>query len=478
MLNYEARLTTSGGVQVARLRCWIDASRQLRASVSDQTTTRSAVVSAALPTDGLWHKIEATWVANSGVLLISIDDDTASTGSAPLSISWDDGYNLSEACTGGLPVADWCLSRGSGSGDGADFTWAAEGVATVYPSSVFINGPLEPEATEAWAYLTAVAQAEAAQMRIDEDDRFIYAPPGWFALGDRANPSGLVSTDADAQIPTVRVDPTKIRNTVLVRYQARSGRTLLPALEGSDVLEIPGGTSTFRVPLAVLGVVYRGTSLHLATAAEITAGVVASSNWVTLNTASDGTGTVIDSGATATVTDVYGAGAVEVTFVNPYSTLYTANSGAIATMYLAGAVLARDTILSESDDASIVLRGERVVSLTADHGITRAGASRVGRRVVHATKDPMVELDPVAVSGNPARKPGHLVRVVDSDQTGVDGLFRIRAIGHTLGPGQYEQDLHAVSAVPLGRWGDGVSRWGRCRWSARPFGWLADEAQA
>jgi len=203
------------------------------------------------------------------------------------------------------------------------------------------------------------------------------------------------------------------------------------------------------------------------TSTQITTPTLPKSNhYITANTAIDGGGTVLTSFSVKAYIISADAVSVTIRFTNTTAaTAYLANNGdQVPFLQLWGyAVRTTDGYTSVSDSSSINIRGERSLDTTLEWVQDRTTASDMASRMLGTLARPRPELK-MTVAGDPRRKPGQLITVLDAEQTGADGSWRILSVGHnTLGP-SYTQDLHVVRVLPAAVW-DGLDGWDEGSWS-------------
>jgi hypothetical protein len=124
-----------------------------------------------------------------------------------------------------------------------------------------------------------------------------------------------------------------------------------------------------------------------------------------------------------------------------------------------------DLSVVDIDTDSLDERGPRVLNVSLPQVQTVEAAQIAARRLLQIASRPRAIITGVELFGDPRRQPGDLVRLVDEDQTGVDGTFRIHGLNNKISAGQYTQTAQMVEAMQVGQWG--VSRWGQCLWSAQ-----------
>lgn len=460
----------------------VNLSRNVFVNVFDGTNNVTLSSSATLPTDGDWHFIGAAWDVAGNKLWVRLDGvtetstPTMSTAGLPV-LTEPEADKLVLAFT--LPSADFQFSTGSGADPDDTPTWLntlswTRG-AVVYPSSLELEVLAEPAPREAWELIGALAQTEQAATRIDENDQMLYLPRGYFATVDQQTVAQTITTATDAALPDVILDPSMVRNVARVSYdQTRIDEVRSLVLDLRTVLVFPPGVSTFRIALDTAAIqVYAGTLTNL-TAAQIDGSDLGPPGWsyITVNSATDGSGDVIDAGQVTAVITEWTAGevAVEVTN-NSAATLYAANNSSTAGTDFAYlgvygfAVRTNTTSVTESYDSSVDVRGDRAIAVDLPMAQRYDNAYRAARRIVGDLAYPVPIIDQVEVFGDPRRQPGDLVTFADPSQTGADGQWRSYVVRHRIDGADYRQTMKLRQATLTGQWGDGVSRWGSIVWA-------------
>lgn len=437
-----------------------------------------------VPADGDWHCVGGAWdVAGNKIWTYLDGTQKSSTPATALSTT---NLPTADTATGAgtgmffaLPVAEFQLLAGTGADpddtpDWLDtFDWTQG--STVYPSSLELAAVADPQPREAWELLAAYAQGEQAALRVDENDQYVYAGRGYFATTDAQTVAETLTTASDAGRPEITVDPTKVRNVARVTYtQTRVDEVRSVVLDMRTILPLPPGETTLVVALDTLAVKVLGNTLTNLTAAQVDGSDTTPPDWsyICVNTAVDGSGTY------ATATDVTAeitattAGQVTVVFTNLTSiTWYLTNDSAdegtdLAFLGVLGhAVFTNEASVSESYTASVTVRGERVLAVSLPQVQTEAAARSVARRLAGEYAYP-VPVAGVELFGDPRRQPGDLVTFEDPI-TGASGQWRSATITHDIDGADYRQSVALVKEKRVGEWGDGVSRWGRCRWAGQ-----------
>jgi hypothetical protein len=454
--------------------------------VTDAGGTYSIVGSTPLPTDGAWYGIGAAWDYAANKLWLYYNG--AVTTSAGLALS---EANLSAdpaglQWTAHLPFGEVHVTAGAQANPDnypwvydAGYAWTAG--AAVGRSRLDLVALAEPAPREAWAYLAALAQSELAALRVDEDDVVRYLPLAWWVLNDSVDdPVDALSTDTSAGTPgnvgdlSVGWDISKIRNSATVKYKETSigGPVVTEALYSlpNVIPLVPGLTAiniTFAAPAVSVSDAYPPVALSQAAIDALNPDGVGTQSYVTVNTATDGSGAYYSDadGIIFTVPAVYTAGGIRVTIRNPTAlTLYLANDVSVPALVIAGVgVHTVDTTVTVTDANSVAIRGERTVAVDAPLAQTRENALWLATAIVGEHAYPMPRVEGVEVFGDPRRQPGDLVRVVDNANTGLDDNFRLVSVKHTVDGARYTQTVTGRRVLPAAVWD--VSNWDECVWA-------------
>jgi hypothetical protein len=235
---------------------------------------------------------------------------------------------------------------------------------------------------------------------------------------------------------------------------------------------IPQGVSFLRLGLDHVSTrVLAGTMIHL-TAAQIDGSDLSPPGWSFVTIYDDTAG----SGTLATDTEVnvqivaWSSGEVLIQFDNKTAQdwyLVNAFSNYPYLGVYAYAAHSLDATVTEQYDDAVDIRG--IIALTLDLPQIQIGddAYRMARRLVTRYGRPIPTIPQVELFGNPAREVGDLVTFTDDVETGADGAWRIQSLIHKANAGEYTQTGRLVRAPLRGRWGDGVSKWGRVVWGGQ-----------
>lgn len=471
--------------------------RKPQLSITDAGGTYSLVGSSALPTDGAWRGIGAAWDYTANKVWLYDNGTVSSCSGLALSEANLTAADAQLNVTATLPIAEIHVTGGAEASPDS-YPWVFDSGYTWTPSAVIGRSRLslpalaQPEPEEAWSYLGRLAESELASLRTDEQDVVCYRPLAWWVENDLVDtPVDTLSTDVVSGAPgnvgalDVRFDLSKIRNSATVRYTSTVvggvDLTFEPVFALSTVIAVPPGLTVldvvFNDPAVIISNIYGSDSIAdnmrlLESQAEVDAVAAASTpgsvaySWATLNDASDGTGNYATAADVTFRIPTWHAGGATVTFYNSTATTYfLANDGQIAALMILGiGVHGADATVTVTDVNSIDIRGERNVPIDAPLVRNRENAIWLATAVVGEHAYPVPRVENVEVFADPRRQPGDLVRIVDTDNTGLDDQFRLAMVKHTVDQsgGKYTQTITARQQKPTGVWDE--SNWDECVW--------------
>jgi hypothetical protein len=451
------------------------ADRRLFVSLNDSVSGNSFQHSTPLPTDDAWHFCGFAWkVAAPTKRWINLDG-VVETNNNTFQVSGYppvDTFDLTQECPRPIfriPVAEVQLTTGP-TGNPDNFPWLRDIAFTpgaqIEPSSVNLVSIAEQKPREAWEIVSAMALAELAMLRIDEEDIVRYL--GWTWWGRAAQQTVVDHLDSTHNMaaPDVNIDPTKIRNSVSATFSEGFNVNLFAsALAVSDIYTIGPGISVLTLPTSIGVAELRGFDVYLIADADTVQPT--DTHFVSLNSANDGTGTYATTANVSVEVTSWDPGQVTFKFTNhDGANWFTANDKSWATINAAGKLLdLEQRTITESDVDSVALRGERgmTISLTPVH--RAIDARRAARRIVDTLAGPVPVIGQTAVRGDPRRQPGDLVTVTDRE-TGVDARrFRLQSIFHDDDGRLYTQKVTMRRALQGGRWGVDFY-WGQNIWTS------------
>lgn len=476
-------------LNIVRFRIRADRSYELRMG-----TQTIPMIGADLPTDGNWYFICVVYNYATGEARVrrngaqwSFNGDFTSAAAETLPES-EAAMNANGGFTSffwnsHLPIADVQLEAGP--------TLYSEGFARFYPTPQLpsrnatyrpIRQPLaviaNPTPVQGWATLQSLAESTLSWMRVNEADNVEFVPLDYF--GETAQMTvetlNVLDTDFNAAEIGLNLDPSRTRNVVTIAFpETRVSSTIAPILEMNTSLAIPRGITNITFALDTLTAETHGAAqfwTETPTFNKLNASQIAGTsplpneNIMSVNTKSDGTGTVFTSTAfTARIQD-WTSNSITVQFNNTYSsTLYLANNGAqIPFLRAMGYVInSSDGYSTVRDDGSITRRRERALTTDMEWVHDRTTAQQVASKLVTLLARPRPVIS-VTVQGDPRRVPGKLCQVVDATGTQAAGTWRITSVSHRYNGPMYVQDVTLIYVGAIGNWDEGV--WDDAVWGA------------
>lgn len=462
------------GVPLPYVRMGITPTRNLEIQVWDGIISRTLTSASTLPTDGAWHFMgvaydmtaDKAWMNFDGTL--SSLSQTMSTANLPATEAFDDGFPVFLSV---LPVAEITFTTGAEANVDDYPLWRDDAsfapTATLEPSMNKLVALADTEPVEAWQMIADYAKAELASVRLDEQDRFLYLPLGWWVRDEQQVVTDLVATDANADAFDIDLDPTKIRNSIKVSYTQRQSVDyninlggFLPIFELTEAAPtpIPPGVSVVKFTYSDSGIL----PIQLVFTADDLFPPTPGNTYVTLNDTQDGSGTYATEVQVRVTFDAWDAGSATLRFTNLAPiTWYLANDLDAPTLRIVGIPIEdTSTYITDSDATSIAVRGERSMELSAPGVQTDLEARRLARNLKMNLRVavPTVGADQqgVEVLANPLRQPGDL-GVFRDDVTGVTGgLWRLRGVHHKGDGAKYTQAIVARQTLPIMIIGEGV----------------------
>lgn len=459
--------------------------------------TVTYAASGLLPTDGSWRFLSFWWDFAAGTARV-FHNGTESTSSfwagtyndaASLPVTDEQGrrasYNTFFEVFFHLPASEFMYDTGypyTGSpstyADQYPTPQAPGGSLTIRPMNYQMQGIAEPTAVGLWDTLAGVARATLSSYRVNELDNLEFLPPSYFGETAQTTVSAVQDTRKNAEDLDVQIDSSKIRNVVTVAFQdTRVDSQPQPVLQYSSTLEIPKGQSFFTFPLDVPntelhGIIDNSDSninwriLGLSASQISTPSLPKNRHFITVNNQPDGSGTYYDRPRIWAFIEDFDAQSITLKFWNVTGGLaYLTNNGdQVPFLQILGyGVRAADGYVTARDDYSVLARGERGLDSEMPWIQDRSVASEIAQSLVSRISNPQPTLK-LTVMGDPRRKPGQLITVLDADGTGAAGNWRILSIDHNLNGPEYTQDLFVVRVLPAAVW-DGMDGWDAGTWS-------------
>jgi hypothetical protein len=450
--------------------------------------------SGLLPSDGSWHFLGYYWDFAAGTARV-VHNGTESSSSF-----WAGTYNvitqlpatdqqgrallnsLSLSINTHLPISELMVDFGQTYASGY---WDDQYPTPVSPGGNFTMRPVgnklaglaSTETANPWDLLAELARNTLSMYRVNELDNLEFLPPSYFGETAQITVSAVQDTRTNAAELMPSVDASKSRNVVTVDFpETRADSTIYPMLQYNTTVTIPKGTTIITFPLDVPCVEIHGASnqgtnpnyviLNLTSTQITTPALPVGRHYMSINSSETGGGTVLSE--FQVYAEILEADAISITirFVNGTgANAYLANNGdQVPFLNIMGYGLRySDAYTTVRDADSARLRGERGLEANMNWVHDRASASALASSLLSAVGQPRPELS-LRVAGDPRRKPGQLVTVVDSEDTMAAGNWRILAITHNTDGPQYTQDLMLVQVLPVAVW-DGLDGWDSAVWS-------------
>jgi hypothetical protein len=448
----------------------INNTRTLMAIVSDGTTSFSYPVD-NVPIDGRWHFIACTWDIAGNQVKVIFDGDTGffgsglSTGALP-AVDDLDRFEIDLA----IPTCEIRLTSGS---TATKAGWAHElnfsPDAVLRRSLLQMEAVAEPAPREAFEMLSNLAQAELAQVGFDEQDRILYLPMSYWAEPDQQVVQEILSTDDNLgkKFKAAR-DVSRIYNQITLSYkQTYVNENWVTGFQTSQLVRVGGAESvdimaTMSTPIIEV----RGLTLAVMSGSALAAtppSVTNAINYVTLNTAQDGTGTYAGAGDVVAKVLEWTPGSVTIRLQNNSpNTYYLANNVSIPPLGIGvKQAVTADASVSAVQASSVATRGIRNLPVSLAAIQTPANAATIAAALAGFLAYPRTTLVSDAW-GDFRRSPGTLVSVRDVDGTGIDLPFRLTGITTTQNGAEVQQAISAVQAWLVQSWGSGA--WGSGIW--------------
>lgn len=463
--------TDGGGNPYVRM--GVTPTRNVEVSVWDGSNVRTLTSATTLPTDGAWYFVGAAYDILADRLWVNIGGTVTSSSpvmahaALPTAEAFSDGYPLFLSA---LPVAEITFTTGAEANVDTYPLWRSDTsfapTATVYPSSIKLNVVADTEPREAWQTIADYAKAELASVRLTELDEFQYLPLAWWVRDEQQVVTDLIATDLNADMFDIDLDPTKIRNAIKVtysdtralEYDSTVGFQSIYEYNDSTALLITPGVTVIKFPFGDTGILPQ-QRIYIVdnTEAQTTA-----DSYATLCDVADGVGTYATDAQITILYDAWDAGSATLRFTNLTGTSwYLVNDASVPALRILGLpVDEASTFVTDMDETSIAIRGERSLEVSAPGLQTAESARRLARNLKMNLRFavPTVGGDQqgVQVLANPLRQPGDLGVFAD-DVTGVaGGLWRLRGVHHQGDGPKYVQAVVARQTLPIMIIGEGV----------------------
>jgi hypothetical protein len=456
-------------------------------------TIVSYAVSGLLPTDGAWHFFGFWWDFAAGTAKVKgpttegsssawATNGNNSTAGLPLT---DDqavklGYSTQLYIASQLPLSEVMFDTGipyaAGLWDDQLTVIAPAQSATMRPLRRSLVGIAESTALNCWDTIADLAKASISAYRVNELDNIEFLPPSYFGETAQMTASAVQDTKKNAGDLDVTIDASKVRNNVTVQFNdSRIDAKPQPMLQYLTSVQLSTGTTVVVFPMDIPCVEVHGSAatggtdysiLNLTSSQISTPTLPTANHFMTINTATDGTGTVLSAvqvKATIIATDAL---SITLKFVNMSGSLaYLVNNGnQVPFLQILGYGLRQsDGYTTVSDSSSKLVRGDRSLDTDLYWVQDRSAATDISAQLLGILARPRPELG-LKVVGDPRRKPGQLITILDSEGTGAAGTWRILSVTHNVSGAEYTQDLDVVQVLPPAVW-DGLDGWDNAVWS-------------
>lgn len=438
--------------------------------INDGTTSIAfSSLSGPIPTDNQWHHVGASWdLSGTGSIRISWDGQTTQYGNNGLATTAlplvDDVSQI--VAVGYWPVAEFRLSGGilapqSKSAWVFNAPWSRD--AIVRRSVINVDGHAETVPREAFELVSSVARSELAKIGFDANDNFLYLSMPYWAEQPQQAPIEVLSTATNlgTDFKPYR-DLTKIYNQIRITYNALTVQEIwVSVYQQSNLIVFPVGYSTLTLPLSAPAVEMRDVTLGLSVLSGSALAAAPPSdanaiNYITANTATDGTGTYATASNLIVTILRWDPGSVTLAINNlTGNLLFVANNVNIPSLGLAAKVMAGATasVVSSSLTGQTPQRGTRV--LPVDSGVeyiqNAHDAAAIGAELASRLGFPRILVN-TSVWGDPRRTPGQVYTLADPDQTNVSGPFRALSVANQQDGPDFKQQLVLEQALPIGQW--------------------------
>lgn len=348
--------------------------------------------------------------------------------------------------------------------------------ATYRPTRQPLATIAEPAPLSPWNVLQDVAKSTLSALRINEQDNIEFLPLDYF--GETAqmtvSTANILDTSINAADLNVTADATKIRNLVTSTYnETRVATSRTPVLEVTSAITVPPGESfqTFALDKKIAET--HGAAFWQYTAPDIqklTAAQIAGTNPIqnehvmSVNFLSDGNGTVVAASIFQARIVNWDNSSVTIRFRNRYSApLYLVNNGQqIPYLRILGyEVQESEAYTTVRDPGSVGLRRMRGLTSEMPWIQDRGTATMVTSNLVSILARPRPQIT-VDVIGDPRRKPGDLVSLVDASGTKATGNWRVLSVKHQGTGPMYVQELSLVAVGEVALWDQGY--WDQTVW--------------
>jgi hypothetical protein len=441
-------------------------------NMNDGSTGITAPMPKAIPADGKWHFVGASWNISGNSLSTCVDDSTLNWLATPLAAS---ALPIADDLTKGvllndcfLPIAELRLTGGKFAPK-AQCDWVRNlpwsGDVNMRPSLLELESIAESQPREAFELITSLAQGELAHTGFDANDIFNYLPLTYWGEADQQLVWEDLSSDTNmGKELRVRRELTKIYNQIVLNFDFWVQEEVFSkAIESSQLLTIaPGLTTVFVIPTARPLVEPRGLSIPVISGATLSGAPPPDTDfthYLTANDALDGTGTYATNTQVGANITYWDPGRVEITILNNTATQwYVANNVGLPPLGIAGKmVTVKQSSATAVNSASLAARGPRALNVPLPMAQRYENALWVARELAARLGNPQNTFSS-DVFGDPRRQPGQLVTMADAGQTNVSGNFRILNVSSSQTRENLKQTVSGIEVKPILIWG--VTAWG------------------
>jgi hypothetical protein len=458
----------------AQVTTGVDLTRKVFVTVKDGAGHNITLQSpTTLATDGSWYFVGAAWDVANKKLWVNHNGTVTTTGaptfvttSLPDADSFNGFYPLWNAH---MPIAELQITAGV-QANPDNYVWindpsywtASQAGAIIRPSTIELDALAEPVPREAWEFIGSFAQAELAQTRTDELDRYCYLPMSYWAESAQQAVVDNLSTRLNAQDLDIDLDPSKTRNSVRVTYSAVTIETMItPLYTANSGPPIPPGETLLEVAFERPATdVWPWNFTYLN---DLVLDGNAVDNYVSLSTNPLGGDTYATSAeVTASIQSWHAGGCVIRIFNMTPITYYPVNTKNQPSIQIAGSrVNVADAAAVGQEAHSIALRGERALAISLPAIQRGANAQHVAENLAALLSQPQ-SIVTVSLFGDPRRQPGDLVQLTDAVNTGLSGYWRVQSITHRREGASYWQECILTKARLITYWDQ--SNWDEGIW--------------
>lgn len=470
-------LLSSSTVANLNVSLFVDADRRIRGTIGDSVSAFAYGRGLVLPADGRWHYIAMAYNLDTSYLRFYMDGRgetqvstsvaLVSSANLPATDVIDKGYVGAQ-----LPIAEMRLTTGIYAHPSrSPWTDQVPFIPGVIKRRSFLtmSSVAEPSPREAYEYISSFAQAELAKTGFDSEDRFQYLPMPYWAEPNQQTQAESLATDVNLGPDfTPARSVNRIYNQVVVSYKDSTVQELfVPIFQSSELITIPHGTDLrVQVSLSPNPVEVRGLAVTVMSGAALAAtppNPYSALNYVTANSAPDGSGTYATAANLMVTIVEWNPGSATVLFRNTSGmTMWTVNNVSLPPFGLAGKALSSvDATVTAEDSASIVQRGTRMLPASLPAIQNRADALAIAQELVARLARPRVTFTS-SVFGDPRRAPGSVVSVSDPNRTQVNGQFRLTGVTSSQEGPEIRQSIAGDEHWPIAVWG--LTKWGEGIW--------------